>query len=112
MSSPNLNRVLLLEVPTRTPDGGGGFSEGWATLGEVWADVRARTGRERNEAGLPLSTVGYRIVVRAAPAGHPQRPMPDQRFRDGNRLFLIRAVAENDASGRYLTCFADEEVVA
>lgn len=112
MTAPDLNRQLVLETPTRTPDGGGGYVEGWVVLGNLWAQISARSGRERSEAGLPLSSVAYRIVVRAAPAGHPQRPMPDQRFRDGSRLFHIRAVAESDPSGRYLTCFADEEIVA
>ena len=54
--------------------------------------------------------MSYRIVVRAAPMGSDARPRPDQRFREGARVFAIRAVAEEDAAGRYLVCFADEEV--
>lgn len=112
MSGVHLGRKLLLEAPRRVPDGAGGFSESWDVLGELWADVQARSGRERNEAGVVVSSVGYRIVVRAAPNGSAARPMPNQRFREGARLFVIRAVAERDGDGRYLTCFADEEVVA
>ena len=37
--------------------------------------------------------------------------MPEQRLRHGNRLFQIEAVAERDPEGRYLTCFAYEEIV-
>ena len=74
--------------------------------------MRPRSGRERAQAGEPVSTMGYRIVVRGAPAGSAQRPAPEQRFRDGARLYLIRAVAEHDPAGRFLTCFADEEVAA
>ena len=55
------------------------------------------------------SAMGYRITVRAAPVGAPSRPRPDQRFREGARVFRILAVAERDAVGRYLTCFAEEE---
>ena len=40
------------------------------------------------------------------------RPVPGQRLRDGARIFAIRAVAERDGDGRYLTCFTQEEVVA
>ncbi len=112
MSGVRLGRKLLLEAPRRVPDGAGGYSENWEVLGELWADVRSRTGRERNESGVVVSSVGYRIVVRGAPHGALARPMPNQRFRDGARLFVIRAVTERDADGRYLTCFADEEVVA
>lgn len=96
----------------RNPDGAGGFSESWTAMGELWAEVTARTGRERAEAGVPVSVAAYRIVVRAAPAGAASRPRPGQRLRDGARAFVIRAVTEHDAAGFYLTCFADEEVVA
>jgi len=112
MSAPVLNRRLVLEAPVRLPDGAGGAIRSWSTLGELWAEVSPRTGRERAEAGAAVSTVGYRIVVRGAPVGSLQRPAPEQRFRDGARLYVIRAVTEYDASGRYLTCFADEEVAA
>ncbi|MDF1716420.1 MAG: phage head closure protein [Antarcticimicrobium sp.] len=112
MSAPVLSRRLVLEAPVRVPDGAGGAIESWTSLGTLWAEVRPRSGRERAQAGEPVSTMGYRIVVRGAPAGSAQRPAPEQRFRDGARLYLIRAVAEHDPAGRFLTCFADEEVAA
>jgi len=112
MTMPHLNRKLVLEAPLRVPDGAGGYTQSWTALGEHWADVSARTGRERAEAGVPVSTVSYRIVVRGAPFGAASRPMPEQRFREGPRLFVIQAVAERDPAGRFLICFADEEVVA
>lgn len=110
MTGVHLNRKLVLEAPTRVGDGAGGYSETWTALGELWADVRARSGRERAEAGAAVSVVGLKITVRAAPVGSDMRPAPDQRFREGGRAFVIRAVAETDRSGRFLTCFADEEV--
>ena len=78
--------------------------------GTLWAEVCARTGRETTAGGVAVSRMGFKITVRAAPQGAPDRPTPDQRFREGTRVFVIRAVAEGDAGGRYLTCFADEEV--
>ncbi|MFD1511059.1 head-tail adaptor protein [Lacimonas salitolerans] len=74
----NLTRQLVLEAPTRAPDGAGGVMRGWQVLGTLWAEVVARTGRAR----------------------------------EGARIFRITAVAEGDLRGRYLTCFAEEEVVA
>ena len=108
----NLNRALTLETPVRTPDGAGGFARGWQPLGTIWAEVVARTGREREGDGGQMSLTGYRITVRAAPVGHTTRPRPDQRFREGSRVFRITAVAETDPRGRFLTCFAEEEVIA
>lgn len=112
MSQPYLNRRLVLEAVERVPDGAGGFTETWVPRGALWAEVTARTGREKAGEAAPLSIMGYRIVVRGAPVGMSARPQPDQRFREGARVFVIRAVAERDPDGRYLTCFADEEVVA
>ena len=105
-----LNRQLVLEAPTRVADGAGGFGQTWAVLGTLWADVAARTGREVTDGTAQLSSTRYRITVRAAPYGAASRPKPEQRFRDGARVFQIEAVADRDPSGRYLTCYATEEV--
>lgn len=112
MNAPHLNRKLVLEAPLRSADGAGGYAETWAPLGTLWAEITARSGSERAIGGAAVSRVGYRIVVRGAPTGSSMRPAPDQRFREGARQFVIRAVAERDPRGQYLTCFADEEVAA
>lgn len=112
METPRLNRELVLEERQRTPDGAGGYTEAWVALGTLWADLRPGSGREEAFEGVTLSSVGLRIIVRAAPPGAPSRPRPDQRFREGDRRYRIVAVTERDPSGRYLTCFAHEEVAA
>lgn len=112
MSSPRLNRRVMLETKERLPDGSGGYEEVWIPLGELWAHIQPRSGREINDAGLPMSTVSYKIVVRAAPYGSPARPIPEQRLREGARIFIVQAVTEFDHDARYITCFAQEEVVA
>ncbi len=109
MLAPVLNRKLLLEEESRTPDSAGGWTRGWVALGALWAAVRSRSGREAEEGGRSVSRVSHRILVRAAPVGSQRRPRPDQRFREGTRLFRIRAVTEADGRGRYLVCWADEE---
>ncbi|EAR51081.1 head-tail adaptor, putative [Oceanicola granulosus HTCC2516] len=110
MSFPRLNRQLVLEKAIRVPDGAGGYATTWAGIGILWAELEGRTGRARRGAETPLSTTRYRITVRAAPFGAEARPEPGQRFRDEARLFAIKAVTETDPDGRFLTCFAEEEV--
>lgn len=110
MADVKLNRLLVLEAPQRISDGAGGFDETWAAQGMHWASVRARTGRETSDGTAQVSNTAYRIIVRAAPHGAPSRPRPEQRFRDGARVFRIEAVAETDSAARYLTCYAEEEV--
>lgn len=110
MSAPQLTRKLVLESADLELDGSGGYRTVWSVIGVLWADVQAGTGRERAGEFVTLSTVPYRITVRAAEQGAPSRPRPDQRFREGARVFRILAVTEDDARGRYLTCFAHEEI--
>ena len=110
MKPPVLNRKLLLETPDRVPDGAGGYTITWVPLGEHWTEIRPGTGRERALEALTISSLPLRITLRAAPEGAPSRPRPEQRFREGARLFRILAVTEADAGARYLTCFAQEEV--
>lgn len=112
MNAPRLNRKLVLEAAQRLADGSGGHRLTWVALGTLWARIEAGTGRERAGEFVTLSQVGFRITVRAAPPGAPSRPKPEQRFREGTRIFRITAVAEEDPDGHYLTCYAQEEVLA
>lgn len=113
MSTPyHLNRRLTLETPATIEDGAGGHEPIWTVLGVHWASIKSRTGRERTGLAAPISRTPVTITVRAAPEGDLARPRPEQRFRDGQRLFNIRAVRDLDAQGLYLACDAYEEVIA
>lgn len=112
MKAVELPRKLILEGSVRTADGAGGYSETWQALGVLWGDISVRSGGEVGGRDVPLSAVTYRIVLRAAPYGAPSRPKPDQRLREGSRIYRIQAVADHDPNPRYLTCYAIEETVA
>lgn len=110
MTTPQLNRSLVLEAPVQVADGAGGFGLTWATVGTLWGEVKAGSGRDTAGEEITLATVPYRVTVRGAPVGSPRRPLPQQRFRDGTRVYNIVAVTERDSDGLYLSCFAREEV--
>lgn len=112
MSAPRLDRRMVLEGPTRFADGAGGFALTWSVRGVVWAALRPGTGREAAGEEVMIAQTPYRIMVRDAPVGSQARPKPEDRLRDGNRVFTILAVTEADPRGQYLTCFAREEVPA
>lgn len=112
METPTLNRRLVLEETQNIPDGAGGFQKTWVPLGTLWANVRPGTGREKSAESATVTTVPYKVTVRAAPYGSPSRPKADQRFREGQRIFRITAVSDNDDRGRYLTCNVEEERAA
>lgn len=108
--TPSLNRKLVLEDVVRVSDGAGGYTQAWIALGDVWAEVKAGSGREKFGGGVTVASVPHRIIVRAAPVGSPSRPKPEQRFREGDRIFRILAVSEQDRAARFLTCFTTEEL--
>lgn len=112
MNAPQLNHLLVLEEATRAPDGAGGFTSVWAEVCTHWAEITSGAGRITAGEEVFVSQVPYRITLRAAPVGSIARPRPDQRLRLDTRIFTILAVAERDAAGRYLVCFAREEVPA
>jgi len=107
-----LNRPLVLEAAASLPDGAGGLVLNWVALGTLWAEVRPGAGRERLGPIAPEGEMLFRVYTRAAPPASPQRPRPDQRFRDGARVFRILAVGEADAAGAFLVAVCREEVPA
>ncbi|WP_232830471.1 phage head closure protein [Oceanicella sp. SM1341] len=107
-SRPALRRLLVLETPERVADGGGGAGVAWSALGALWAEVQAVSGSETISGARERVRISHRIMVRGAPEGSPARPLPDQRFREGGRIYAIRAVSEYDQEGRFLTCWTEE----
>lgn len=105
--TPRLSTRLVLEEATRVPDGGGGFTLGWAPLGTLWGEIAPVGAREREIADRITSAVTHRIAVRLA-QDPSARPQPDQRLRAGGRVFAIRGVGEADRHRAYLTVWAEE----
>lgn len=112
MTAVHLNRPLVLEEAVDLPDGAGGYVRSWQALGTLWAEVLSGTGRDVAGEEITLAQTAYRITVRGAPPGSPERPRADQRFREGDRVFVILAVTERDPAGAWLRCFAREETPA
>lgn len=103
-----MTRRLTLEERTATPDGAGGLSESWTVRGVHWAALKAASAREGSAGGRPASRVTHRALIRYADFGAAQRPAPDQRFREGERIFAIRGVAEADDRRERLICWLEE----
>ena len=106
-----LSRKLDLETRVRGADGAGGYVGGWTVLGTHWGAVEPSTGRLERGDGLARSRGAYRITVRAVPPTSVARPVAGQRFREGSRVYDIRAVVEG-TDARHLICYADEEVAS
>lgn len=98
-----LRQRLSIEQPQRTGDGGGGASETWVGIGEVWARVRPLSGEERADADALAGVVSHEVVIR-----YRTDLAPEMHFRRGERLFDIRAVLDLDDNRRFLRCLVEE----
>lgn len=112
MAPPSLTRKLALQAPLRSPDGAGGYVVSWQTLGTLWAEIDAGRGRELTLATVDAARLPVTITVRAAPDGDSRRPLPSQRFVEGDRVYRILSVQPADRGRRYLACRAEEEVLS
>ena len=74
----------------------------------LWCDVRARSGGMRVTELGEEPRLRFKILTRALPAGHADRPQAGDRLRDGARLYEIGAVHEADVRDRFLTLFSRE----
>lgn len=104
-SDPGRLRLrLVLDKPVRAADGAGGATLAWSAAGIVYADITPVKAEERGFGAGLADLVLHKIIVRWR-----DDVKPGDRFRAGERTFLILAVSDPDADGRYLACLAEEE---
>ena len=106
-----LSRKLELETEARTADGVGGYVTSWVALGTHWGAVEPGRGRLETGEGYARTRASYKITIRSVPPLSQSRPKAGQRFREGDRFYVIRAVTEA-SDARLLTCYADEEAAS
>ena len=55
---------VQLQKPTNTRDTGGGLTEAWTTLANLWADIRPKTGAETYRQGQVQERTVYEFIIR------------------------------------------------
>ena len=106
MSTANigaLRRRVTLEMPSRTADGGGGAVVTWATVSDVWAELRSLSGTEQFIAEGLQGKVSHLITIRRR-----TDMVPAMRVRYGQRVFVIEAVLDRDGYEPFLRLLAEE----
>lgn len=98
-----LRHRLVLEVPVETPDGAGGVTRGYATVGVVWAKLTPIAARDDLVAAGAGATVTHSMLVRARTDLTTRH-----RLRDGARVFRIVALRDADGRGRFVEIQAEE----
>jgi SPP1 family predicted phage head-tail adaptor len=99
----DLRHRLTLEEVDRVSDAGGGFTESWVELAELWADLRPVSGGERVEADRLTGHVSHEVSLR-----YRADVVPAMRFREGSRVFHILAAIDVGERHRWLKCSCEE----
>jgi len=103
MSAGALRHRLTLEERVKAEDGGGGFTESWDAVATLWAAIRPVSGDEQLVGGRLAGNVSHLITLR-----YRDGVVPEMRFRQGERIFEIRAVIDPDERKCWLRCPCEE----
>lgn len=59
----DLTEIITFEAEARADDGGGGFTQGWAPVGQAWAKVEPLFVGERDNQGAQRNVTQYRFTL-------------------------------------------------
>ena len=101
-----LRHRLVLEAPARTSDGAGGAVVQWTPVACMWAEIRPIRQASGVKAEKMAASVTHRITVRSG-----CDVTTSMRFRQGERIFEIDGLQDDDGRGRFLTYVVRERLV-
>ena len=102
--SSRLNKIVVIEETTETPDTAGGFTESWSTKTAIWAEIRPISGREIMKAEQITDTVTHIITTR-----YIDGITPKMRIKYNSRYFNIRYVINVLEKSEMLEMLVEEE---
>jgi len=100
----SLNRRIVIEAPTTTPDGAGGATVVWTPVATVWARVETLSASEQVRAGRPDAIATHRLTIRARSGIES-----GQRILVDSRVLTVRATRPYGDRDAYLVLEAEEE---
>ncbi len=99
-----LKHKLLIGQETSAPDGQGGFSTTWATLGDPWAKAKESTPSSRFYRGEDQHTQGVTFTIRQKqPFALDTRLSDKYRITHRGQYFRVLGISQN----QYDTDFYD-----
>lgn len=102
-SASTLRHRVVLQQPVRSDDGGGGATQTWETVAELWAAVLSIGGEERLSADALTGRVTHAVWIRHRPG-----VTPAMRFQHAGRTLDIRAVIDTGGLRHRLQCLCLE----
>ncbi len=101
-----LRQRVTLQALVLTPDGGGGFTESWSDLAEIWARIRPVSGVELVLGEQRQHRVTHEIAIR-----YRLGVQPNQRLIHDGRVFSILAVVNPAERNVFLILHCEERTV-
>lgn len=95
LKAGRLNTLVTVEGETRTANGQGGWTTGWGSVGQLWAEIIGMSGDEAVTAAVERSSQRWRITVRNEIAITPKN-----RLNDGERVYDVRSVIPDPKAPR------------
>jgi SPP1 family predicted phage head-tail adaptor len=102
-SPGELNKRIALQIPSKVPDGMGGFVVTWVDTATVWAAIWPISAAETIEAGKMGMTVTHRIRIR-----YRSVLRPSWRIAFGGRYFNIVSIIDPNTAHRWLDILCKE----
>lgn len=98
---------VKLQKATTTRDAGGGVTESWTTLKEIWADIKPVSGSERYRQGKVQETLTHEITIR-----YREDLGTNYRIQYESRNFNIKSARNIDERDRFwvLLCTEGEAI--
>ena len=101
-----LRHRVRLQAIELTGDGGGGFTEAWSDLAEIWADIRPVSGAEIGLAEQRQHRISHDVTIR-----YRLGVQPSQRLiHDGRALYILGIVNPGERNA-FLTLRCEERTI-
>lgn len=94
---------VALQKPTNTTDSGGGMTQAWTTLIDIWADIRPISGKELFRHNKMEESVTHEIYIR-----HREDIGTNYRINYDSRNFNIRHIRNIEERDRYMLLVCTE----
>lgn len=102
MHAAELDDLASFQRLTETKDGVGGADESWAEYAEEWVNVRAMTGRERENAMRTEARADYIVTIR-----YRDDVRPGDRIEWRERFLNVRFVKDSGPRETFLQIEAE-----
>ncbi len=100
-----LKHRVVIEQRSRSDDGAGGSSVSWSSVATVWAELRSKSGSERDFGGKLEARATHELTMR-----YRSGVTTDMRVSYGGRVFNIRRVENVNEAGVLLEMQLEEGV--